>query len=101
LDEQVGKLEQQWTAVTKSGNRVPTEDLEPRHRLYVMIRDLFNLAELQELTFDLGVFWEHLAGETLPQRVQSLIEFCERNGRLYMLIDKCQRLRPGLEWPTL
>ncbi len=85
----------------KDNGKIDTDEVGPRAQLLALIIDNFNIDELKTLSFEIGVFWEHLDGNTLPSKSQSLIEFCERNGRLFLLISKCQEKKGHLEWPSL
>lgn len=70
----------------------------PQGRLRQQIDNHFNGAELRQLCQDLGIDVENLAGETRAARVQSLIELCEREGRLADLLAGCGAKRPFLTW---
>ncbi len=62
----------------------------------------FNLAELQELCFDMHFNFEELPntrGE-LTQNVISLINILCQNGRLPEFMELCRKKRPRVEWPN-
>lgn len=68
------------------------------------IRDLidkyFNLEELIQLCFDLGIDYENLSGSHKRTRAQSLVSQCNRRGMLSLLLKRCQHLRPHIDWPS-
>lgn len=104
VDEELAHLVRQFDAVSSPSRprgRVATDELEPRARLLALMLQAFNLDELMEICFAVGVFWDQLSGDTLTRRALAMIENLERAGRLYMLIDQCQQRRPHLDWPTL
>lgn len=59
----------------------------------------FNLEELKQLCFDLGVDYDNLGGETKDNKTQSLLQHALRHGRLQTLQARCEELRPTAEWP--
>ncbi len=63
------------------------------------IEESFNLDEIKNLCFDLGINYENLPGEmTLTGRSRELVNYCQRNGRLADLITLCAEQRPPLDW---
>ena len=58
----------------------------------------FNLAELNGLCFDLGIDFESLAGQTRPEKAQSLVAYCDRHNRMDELLARVRALRPHVEW---
>ncbi len=69
------------------------------------IRDLihahFNLDELRELCFRLGIGYDDLPGETLSARTRELVLRLDRERRLDDLLNFCAHFRPRTEWPDL
>lgn len=63
------------------------------------IVEYFNLDDLGDLCFRLGIPFDGLDGTNLNTKARSLTEFCRRHGRLEELIRKCRELRPNGEWP--
>jgi tetratricopeptide (TPR) repeat protein len=61
----------------------------------------FNLDEIQLLCFDLGIDYEHLAGETKPKKIHELILMVVRNGLLPDLLELLVEERPNVPWPEL
>jgi hypothetical protein len=68
--------------------------MEAKGKLLDALDTYFNLAELQELCFDLGVEYENLAGTTKRSKAMELIGYMERVGRTAELINYCQTQRP-------
>lgn len=66
-----------------------------------LLTQQFNMSELHHLAFDLGVEYEELAGSTRSDKVVSLIEYLQRNGRLTDLVTQCRQLRPRTTWPEV
>ena len=58
----------------------------------------FNLSELINLSFDLGIDAENLAGQTKEDKARELISYCARRGTLPGLIERCEQLRPNVAW---
>lgn len=73
-----------------------------RASLYKLILKHFDNAELMELCmmFD-DCEWSDLPGASRKEKVNELIRFAERMGKMYQLISECQRLRPHVEWPAV
>ena len=58
------------------------------------IVDHFNLEELKDLCFDLNISYDNLPGDNLSSKARELVNLCNRHGRLPLLVNQCQRLRP-------
>ena len=56
----------------------------------------FNLKELRDLCFDLGVDHEEMSSEVKKEFCRELIGYLKRRGRLAELISRVQELRPEL-----
>ena len=69
------------------------------------LRDLidqhFSLDELQTLSFDLGIEFEHLAGNIRPVKIQNLIIYLSQRERLPELLARLQDQRPAVSWQEL
>jgi hypothetical protein len=63
-------------------------------RLYLTVEGQFNESELHNLCFQLGVDYENLGGEGKAARVQALISYLHRRGRIGDLIEVCREMRP-------
>lgn len=58
----------------------------------------FDKSELQSLCFDLGIAYDDLPGDTRTGLAQALITYCHERGRMFDLLNGCQKLRPRLVW---
>ena len=67
---------------------------ERRIKLRRILDEFFSMGELRGLCFDMQIHFDELAGETKPEKVIALIEFCERRGRISELETKVYTLRP-------
>jgi hypothetical protein len=68
-------------------------------QLRQVMSDNFALDELRTLSFDLGVDFENLAGETKEGKARELITLMARNGRLQELVATGRRHKPQAPWP--
>jgi len=59
----------------------------------------FSLADLEDLSFKLGVVWEQLPGDTLNRKARSLIFYLWQRERLDELLKELGRERPKKDWP--
>ena len=57
-------------------------------KLRDLMREHYNLAELQEMCTDLGVDYEDIAGDTLHARVHNLVRYFKRQNRLEKLVQR-------------
>ncbi len=60
------------------------------------IEEFFNLEELQDLTFELGVRYENIAGNTLRAKTRELVIYCDRNGLVEKLLTILEQERPSV-----
>lgn len=67
-------------------------------KLREKISNSFDLGELHDLCFDLEVEYENLGGSKRSEKSRELVEHCERHGQLTLLIERCQELRPSVNW---
>jgi len=58
----------------------------------------FDLEELKGITFDLGLKFDNLAGETLRAKSRELVDYCQRQNMLKELVDLCANLRGRVDW---
>lgn len=58
----------------------------------------FNLDDLEDLAFDLGVDWDSLRGETKGARARALVEYFVRADRLDDLLKVAKAKRPRYPW---
>ena len=66
-----------------------------------ILKNDFNLNELRQLCFRLGIDYEDLVGTTKSDKCQSLIEYMKRRRLLSDLISAGRQLRPNTEWPDI
>jgi hypothetical protein len=67
-------------------------------RLRETLARSFNLSELQDLCFDLGIGYEGLAGSTIGDKARELLLLCVRQNRLAELVAHGRRIRPDVSW---
>jgi hypothetical protein len=72
--------------------------MQPLAKLRDQIIFYFNLPELRNLAFDLGINHEELPGETLSDKGRELLAYCIRHGLLPALVRRCRELRPHAKW---
>jgi len=65
------------------------------------LTNAFNDSELKNLCQDLNIDYQNLGGTTKKDMARELIEYCKRRGTLDSLAEKCQELRPNLNWLAL
>lgn len=58
----------------------------------------FNLDELSEICFNLGIDSEELAGEIKSKKIQSLLTFIDRRGDEEVLLKLLESIRPMVAW---
>jgi hypothetical protein len=63
------------------------------------IIDHFNLSEFKTMCFDLGVDYQGLEGETLPDKARELVLLLNRTGRCPELVMYCREHRPNAPLP--
>ena len=85
-------------AFVQSLIRPDTGKLKARATFHDQLAAMFNLDELREICFELGVRFEQLPGETLNVKALELYQFMERRGDLYRLAAICQEKRPEGNW---
>lgn len=71
---------------------------EYKQTLRESIDTAFSLVDLQTLTFDLGIDWEHLAGAEKREKLLSLITYLENRGLMSELIALLRKERPNKVW---
>lgn len=63
------------------------------------LKSAFNDSDLQTLCFVLTIPYENLAAKNHDGRIQELITYGQRHGRLSDLTAYCRRERPHIAWP--
>jgi hypothetical protein len=69
-----------------------------RYKLRQNLIHYLNEEELKDLCFDIHIDYDTLSGSGKGAKIRELITYCERNGRITELINKCQDLRPNVNW---
>lgn len=68
----------------------------------VKLRDLlgekFDLADLQDLCFEMAVEYDDLPGDTLRAKSRELVKYCAKRDTLDVLLVHARRLRPAVDW---
>ena len=101
LQKQVNDHNRFWQAIGKPIRKKDTGYFTDRGILLSLIEEYFNQDELEDVCFDLGVFWDKLAGIGVRAKARSLIAHLERRAQIYKLLDECEQRRPHVEWPSL
>lgn len=60
-----------------------------------LIRRHYDLSEFKSLCFELQVAYDDLPGETLTNRVEALVEYLQRRGRVQELLKLIKQQRPN------
>lgn len=79
----------------------PQESVASQVDIYRTLVDLFSLAELSELMFELGINEEDLGGTTRTAKVRELVLWMQRHNQLPELIALVERERPSVDWRHL
>jgi len=66
--------------------------------LHKNISQTFNLDELEQLCFDLGVDHENVPGDNKSAQIRNLLLSLARRKRLQMLVDRLRSHRPHVDW---
>jgi hypothetical protein len=82
-----------------------TEPDTPPSNWAAELRDLvnrvFDTNDLHELSFDLGIDYDGIAGDSRSRKVVELLQILSRQRRLPEFIERCQALRPMEKWQPL
>ncbi|MFN2164308.1 MAG: hypothetical protein ACK2UN_19740, partial [Candidatus Promineifilaceae bacterium] len=78
-----------------NGRGASAEDMQ---FIFQKLVELFNLEELRELCFILGVEFDLLAGSSTAAKARQLVEYMRRRDSLEQLKKAMKELRPELEW---
>ncbi|MCB9422843.1 MAG: non-canonical purine NTP pyrophosphatase [Ardenticatenaceae bacterium] len=87
-----------YTAVFKEAD--VSELAKQRLRLRTLIYNSFNLSELKQLTFALGIDYEELGEGNKTEKIQELILYCDRHRLLPQLLTALRAERPRADWPV-
>jgi nucleoside phosphorylase len=74
----------------------PAQMRSSNEGLRVTLAEVFSLAELKVLCFDLHIDWDEIAGERKTDKIVDLLGYCERNRRTADLIAKVNRDRDNI-----
>jgi hypothetical protein len=55
-------------------------------------------SEIKTVCFILDIHYDHLEGDTLSDKVNDLIFYCRRKGRVAALVHACAEQNPSLHW---
>lgn len=77
--------------MSENNSLVATQELLELH---------FNLEELNDLSFRLGIAWDNIRGEILSAKCRELVLLLHRNGKMNELIDLARQKRPHVSWPN-
>lgn len=71
-------------------------------RLYELLATYFNLEELIDLSFRVGVVTEDdIEGDTRAARAREMVLYFDRRGRLADLARAAKMARPHVQWPDI
>ncbi len=88
---------------SSSTNDSPFESFTTAHlvQLQSQMAQAFNVEELKDLCFQLGVAYENIPGEGRDNKVRELIQYLERRGQINALLTLCEQERPNLNWRVI
>lgn len=66
--------------------------------LVQQLRKQYNIPQLRQLAFEVGVDHEDIPSETKTDLARELVLYCQRQGRLAVLERKVREERPDLDW---
>jgi hypothetical protein len=58
----------------------------------------FNISDLQDLCFEMGVDFDNLGGSGKKDKARELIQYCHRHGRFSELVQRVRQARPHAAW---
>lgn len=85
-----------WNEQLHKGTKI--SDSNPMSMLCQMLKQSFNIDELDDLCFELGLEFENLKGATRSGRARELLTYLERRDELHRLIEYGKKVRPHIEW---
>lgn len=71
------------------------------HDMAQRIGRSFNIEEIDDLAYRLGINPEDINGRTRSRRAVELVGHVQRRDKTDQLVDVCRALRPEAEWPTI
>jgi hypothetical protein len=69
---------------------------DPEHRLYDNMLPLFDLDDLKQLAFEIGLRWDQLAGDRISVRLIDMINEAKHAGKLAQLEQRAREMRPNM-----
>lgn len=75
-----------------------TPQSKPLSNLRHILAERFNVSELQDLCFDLGVVYEDLPGAGKVDKARELIAYLDRHSRILELVRTGEQVRPDIQW---
>lgn len=76
----------------------PTLDTAVLISFKAFLADAYNLDELRDLCFDLGIDYENIPGAAKEARIVAFIEYMQRRGQVQQLITAATAHRPTKAW---
>ena len=64
--------------------------------LYPLLNQSFDLNDLEELCFQLGIDWDNLRGDTKGSKARALLRYCDNRGLVPRLQSLMRLARPNL-----
>ncbi|MCP4427644.1 MAG: hypothetical protein GY803_24435 [Chloroflexi bacterium] len=61
----------------------------------------FNLKELDDLLFNMGIGNEDIPGDTIKDKAREVVKYAQRHGRLRELLIRAAKLRHRSDWSSL
>lgn len=58
----------------------------------------FDLQELRELLFDLGIEYDNIPGRSKIEKIVELINKLDKHDQLTQLVERCKHVRPNVTW---
>ncbi len=65
--------------------------------LYPLLNQYFSLTDLEDLSFQLGIDWDDLRGDTKGGKARALLLHCDRHDLLPNLVGRMRAARPNLK----
>lgn len=102
-DTDLRKRFAEWSIAFRDRKREKSEKSkgEIRRNLYNEMLGCFNLSEIDDLCFLLGIPKDEIEGARLGTKIQELITYQERRGEMDSLIFQLVKLRSHVDWEML
>lgn len=84
-----------------AGERINQQSSSFVFKLHERMAEVYDLNEIKLLCFSLGVDYDELAGNTKSLKIEALITFLRRRGRLDELTARAKEDRPHIDWPEM